>query len=137
MAVYLGHYRNQRQGSELVGAQNVIAGGKGSPWLALGESHLDNAGVEVRQTRLGAGGERLLVWDWYRIAGQDLSNPYLAKALLARDKLLGRGDASSAIAVAAPYETKPEAAAETLRLFLREMRPGIDAALAATHAARP
>lgn len=136
VAVYLGHYRNQRQGSELVGAQNVIAGGKDSPWIALGESHVDNAGVEVRQTRLRAGGQRLLVWDWYRIAGQDLSNPYLAKALLARDKLLGRGDASSAIALAAPYETQPEAAAETLRLFLTEMGPGIDAALAATHGAR-
>jgi exosortase A len=136
VVVYLGHYRNQRQGSELVNAQNAIAGGKDSPWAAIGESHLDNAGIQLRQTRLRAGGGRLLVWDWYRIAGQDLSNPYLAKALLARDKLLGRSDASSAIALAAPYETQPEAAAETLRLFLSEMGPGIDAALAATHAAR-
>jgi exosortase A len=136
VAVYLGHYRNQRQGAELVGAQNVIAGGKGSPWAALGESHRVEGSLEVRQTRLRSGGERLLVWDWYRIAGLDLSNPYLAKALIARDTLLGRGDASSAIALAAPYEVQPEAAAETLRLFLREMRPAIDGTLAAAHGGR-
>src|SRR3954469_14504639 len=31
-AVYLGYYRNQRQGAELVGSQNLIAGGEDSPW---------------------------------------------------------------------------------------------------------
>ncbi len=134
VAVYLGHYRNQRQGAELVGAQNVIAGGTESTWSALGESQRKEGSLDLRQTWLRSGGERLLVWDWYRIAGRDLSDPYLAKALLARDKLLGRGDASSAIALAAPYAAQPEAAAETLRLFVKDMLPAIDAALAATHA---
>jgi EpsI family protein len=71
------------------------------------------------------------VWDWYRIAGHDLSNPFVAKALLARDKLLYRGDDSAAIVLAAPYEARPEAAAETLRSFAREMLPAIDQALGA------
>ncbi len=72
----------------------------------------------------------MLVWDWFRISARDLTNPYLAKLLLARDKLLGRGDAGSAIIVAAPYDDRPDVAAETLRLFVREMKPSIDASLA-------
>jgi exosortase A len=133
VAVYLGYYRNQRRGAELVGSQNLIAGDSGSPWARMSESlrseELPNGAVELRQTRLGSSGGRLLVWDWYRIAGYDLSNPYLAKALLARDKLLARGDDSAAIVLAAPYDSSPETAADTLRAFAREMLPEIDNAL--------
>lgn len=133
VALYLGYYRNQGEGRELVGSQNLVAGGSDSPWARIGESlrseDLRSGRLELRQTRLASAGGRLLVWDWYRIAGRDLSNPYVAKALLARDKLLRRGDDSAAIVLAAPYEASPEAAAETLRLFLRDMLPAIDAAL--------
>jgi EpsI family protein len=133
VAVYLGYYRNQRQGEELVGSQNVVAGAGDSPWARIGESlhseELPGGRVELRQTRLRSAAGRLLVWDWYRIAGYDLSNPFMAKALVARDKLLRRGDDSAAIALAAPYETRPETAAETLRLFTKEMLPAIDHAL--------
>jgi EpsI family protein len=86
--------------------------------------------VKLRETHLRSAGRRLLVWDWYRIAGQNLSDPYFAKALLARDKLLGRGDASSAIVIAAPYEIRSEDAAEVLRAFLRDMLPAIHRTLA-------
>src|SRR5215813_13496154 len=96
VAVYLGYYRNQHQGAELVGSQNLIAGAAPSAWSRIGEStdtvELPNGKVELRQTRLGSAAGRLLVWDWYRIGGRDLSNPYVAKALLARDKLLRRAD---------------------------------------------
>ena len=74
--------------------------------------------------------QRLLVWDWFRISGRDLTNPYLAKLLLARDKLLDRGDDGAAIIVATPYDERTDGAAETLREFVREMTPSIDAALA-------
>ena len=57
-------------------------------------------------------------------------NPYVAKVLLTRDKLLGRGDAGAAIIIATPYEEQPDAAAEMLRQFARDMKPSIDAALA-------
>lgn len=128
VAVYLGYYRNQRQGAELVSSQNLIAAGSG--WVKLRESFrgqdLPNGMVELRQTQLSSDGGRLLVWDWYRIAGYDLSNPYLAKALLARDKLLRRGDDSAAIVLAAPYEARPETASDTLRVFTRDMLPAID-----------
>ena len=59
-----------------------------------------------------------------------MTNPYLAKVLLARDKLLGRGDSGSAIIIATPSEEQSGVSAETLRQFAREMKPSIDAALA-------
>lgn len=133
VALYLGYYRNQHQGSELVSSHNLIAGATPSPWSRIGESidtvQLPNGKVELRQTRLASAAGRLLVWDWYRIGERELSNPYVAKALVARDKLLLRSDDSAAIVLAAPYETRPETAADTLRLFTREMLPAIDHAL--------
>ena len=129
VVLYFGHYRNQRQGAELVSSQNTIAGGNATRWMSHGTSFRTEGTLKLRQTRLRAGGARLLVWDWYRVAGQDTADPYVAKALLARDKLLGRGDASTAVVLAAPYETRPEDAAETLRLFMRDMLPAIQAAL--------
>ena len=107
--------------------------GFSTPWARSGESlhseALPSGRVDLRQTRLRSAAGRLLVWDWYRIAGHDLSDPYMAKALVARDMLLRRGDDSAAIVLAAPYETRPETAAETLRIFAREMLPAIDHAL--------
>jgi exosortase A len=141
VALYIAEYRNQRQGSELVNSMNAIAGPPQSAWLSLGESRrAEDAGgapLELRQTRLRAPGQVLLAWDWYRVSGRDLSNPYLAKALLARDKLLRRGDDAAAIVIAAPYAERAELAQETLRQFVRDMRPSIDAVLAGRAAGQP
>ena len=135
VALYLAHYRNQRQGAELVGSQNVVAGGKDSPWLVVGAaSRVESLGgreLDLRQSRLRSAAGRLIVWDWYRIGERHLGNPYVAKALLARDKLLGRGDDSAAIVLAAPYDARPEAAAEALRHFVRDMLAAIDNTLIA------
>jgi exosortase A len=140
VVVYIAYYRNQRQGAELVSSQNLIAGAADSQWTRISESlrseDLPNGSVELRQTRLASASARLLVWDWYRVAGYDLANPYVAKALLARDKLLGRGDESAAIVLAAPYDANPAAAAEALHQFLRDMVPAIDAALASALSGR-
>lgn len=135
VALYVAHYRNQKQGAELIGSQNSLAGPAESPWLVVGETaRTEDFGagpVQLHQTRLRSPAQRLLAWDWYRIAGRDLSNPYFVKALLARDKLLGRGDDAAAIVLAAPYAERADAAEETLRQFARDMLPAIHASLAA------
>lgn len=133
VALYLAHYRNQRQGAELVSSQNVVAGGRDSAWSVIASTArlegLEARQLDLRESRVRSAGGRLLIWDWYRIGERDLGNPYLAKALLARDRLLGRGDDSAAIVLAAPYDARPDAAAETLRDFMRDMLPAIDKAL--------
>jgi EpsI family protein len=103
-------------------------------WSNVGESSrtidLGKGSMDARQTLLRSAPQRLLIWDYLRIAGHELTNPYRAKLLLSRNKLLGRGDGGAAIIVAAPYDGEPDAAANTLTEFLRDMAPSIDAALA-------
>ena len=139
--LYSAHFRNQRQGAELVSSQNLLAGGRDSAWSVTGTAaraqSVGDEDLKVRETRLRSAGRHLLVWDWYWIAGRNVGDPYLAKALLARDKLLGRGDASSAIVIAAPYGARAEEAAETLRAFLGDMLPAVEAAVALAARGQP
>jgi EpsI family protein len=71
----------------------------------------------------------LLVWRWYWLGGDVTANPYLAKMILAKRKLLGRGDDGAEILVAAPYQDSPEEAVAVLRNFMSEMMPSITTAL--------
>ena len=134
IALYLGYYTRQRPGAELVTSTNIMVVQKHPVWSNVGESHArEDTGsetIDLRQTRLRSPQQRLLVWDWFRISGRDLINPYVAKIYLARDKLFDRGDAAAAVIVAAPYEEQDDVGAKTLALFVREMKPSIDAALA-------
>ena len=136
VALYVGYYRAQRQGAELVSALNKV---EAPPlWRNIGSvvrrEDFGEGALELRQTHLRASTSSLLVWEWFRVGESDLSNPFLAKALLARDRLLGRGDDSAVIVLAAPYEGNPDVAAESLGQFGREMRRSIHAALAAVKA---
>ena len=88
-------------------------------WQQVGErlrtETLAQGPTELKQTLLRSPVQRLLIWDWYRISDRDLSNRYVAKLLVARDKLLGRGDSGAALIVATPYESQTAEAEETLR----------------------
>jgi exosortase A len=129
----LAYYRHQVRESELVSSQNIMVVQKHPVWQQVGErlrtETLAQGPTEIKQTLLRSPVQRLLIWDWYRISGSDLSNRYLAKLLLARDKLMGRGDGGAALIVATPYESQTTGAEETLRAFLRDMQPAIHDAL--------
>jgi exosortase A len=136
IALYVGYYRHQRQGRELISSQNTVQAPPRWRQVASAirsESMGSNGTLTLRQTHLRAPAQRLLVWEWFRVGDTELSDPFLAKALLARDKLLGRSDDSAVIILAAPYEARPEPAAESLGQFAREMRPSLHAVLAAVN----
>jgi EpsI family protein len=86
--------------------------------------------VPLRRTLLRSAGLRLVIWDWFIVSGQDVANPYVAKLLQARDKVLGRGDDGVAVIVAAPYYDDPAAGEKLLRDFIVSMRRPIDASVA-------
>jgi exosortase A len=139
VTVYLGHYRNQRQGSELINSENRV---DARPrWMSVASvlrtEDFGRGPLELRQTRVLGPGARLLVWEWFRIGEHDTANPYAAKVLLARNKLLGLGDASAVTILAAPYAERPEEAAELLREFAREMRPSLEAAVTSVKQGNP
>lgn len=134
VALYLGYYRNQRQGAELINSQNVMIEQKHPVWANVGEAlraePIGKQSVVLQQTRLRSTRQHLLVWDWYWMSGSHFRSPYLGKLYMARDKLLGRGDDAAAIILAAPYAEDTEAARRTLREFAADMLPAIEAALA-------
>ena len=117
----------------MVTSQNIMVVQKHPVWQQVGErlrtETLAEGPTEIKQTLLRSPVQRLLIWDWYRISDRDLSNRYVAKLLVARDKLLGRGDSGAALIVATPYESQTAEAEETLRAFLRDMQPAIHDAL--------
>ena len=134
VALYLGYYPRQRRGEELVTTTNVMVVQKDPVWRQIAQAartkDLGVGPVDIRETELKSAGQSLLIWDWFRIAGHDLSNPYRAKLLLARERLLGRGSEGAAIILATPYDGRPGVAEATLREFANEMLPSIDATLA-------
>lgn len=138
VALYIAYYRDQKQGAELVGWQNAVVHSEDRVWASVGANarSLDLApnALQVRETRLRSPGGRLLVWDWYRVSGTDSSSPYVAKALLARDRLLGRGDDSAVVVLATDYEARPDPAAQALGEFVRDMLPAIRETLLAAQA---
>jgi EpsI family protein len=133
VVLYVAYYPSQRRGAELVTSTNVMVVQKHPVWSNVGElRRKENLGMEplsIRQTQLRSTPQRLLVWDWLFISGFELTNPYLAKVLFARNKLLGRRDDGAAIIIATPYDEEPDEAVDTLRQFALEMTPSVEAAL--------
>jgi len=132
--LFLAVYRNQKQDAELINSQNIMIRQKHPVWSNVGEIRREEevgaVTVPLKQTLLRSREQRLFMWDWFVVSGRDVVNPYVAKLLLARDKILGRGDDGVAIIVATPYVDGTAAAEQTLRDFIAAMRPSIDAATA-------
>ena len=132
VGLYLGVYRTQRQGAELVSSGNMMIRQKHPIWS---DTMITPETVQVGPRRLhlqqhqlaSRRGERLLVWTWYLVGDRHTSNPYLAKLLEAKSRLFGRRGEAALIAVAAPYSEHKEAAAKTLSAFVESMLPAIDA----------
>ncbi|MDO8343124.1 MAG: EpsI family protein, partial [Cellvibrio sp.] len=131
--VYLGYYRTQRQDAELINSQNYMIKQKHPVWSNVGEAQrkisLHGKDGTIQQTLLRAPNNRLLIWSWNSLGGTYTINPYLAKLLLAKAKLLGQRDEGAVIIITARYEGTPESAASSLQSFANDMLPAIDASL--------
>ena len=129
VSVYVGYYRTQRQGAALITSQNYMVTQKHPRWSNVGEEHrvisLRGRDQAIQQTLLRAPDKRLLVWSWNSLAGTYTVNPYLAKLLLAKARLLGQQDDGAAIILDSPYEDTPESAAVALKAFILDMLPAI------------
>ena len=131
--LYISYYRDQKQGAELVNSENVLVPGKESKWHETGEDmrriFLGSQEEIVKQNQLRSSSASLLVWRWYWIGGEETANPYWAKLMLARNKLLGRGDDGAEIIVATRYEDSVDEAASALQDFITDRMPAITDAL--------
>ena len=133
VSVYLGYYRTQRQDAELINSQNYMIQQKHRVWNNVGEGQrtisLHGKNETIQQTLLRAPKNRLLIWSWNSLKGTYTTNPYLAKLLLAKAKLLWQRDDGAVIIITAPYEGTPGSAASSLQSFANDILPAIDASL--------
>jgi EpsI family protein len=130
VSVWLFYYPTQREGAELITTQNVMVVQKHPVWEQVGQSKRDiqigNSGFVARATLLRSARQRLMMLDWFWISGHRLSDPYVGKLLLARERLLGSGDRAIGVIIAAPYEERAELASATLEQFVHEMLPSLE-----------
>ncbi|MFA5242702.1 MAG: exosortase A [Sulfuricella sp.] len=129
VSVYLGYYRTQRQGAELITSQNYMVMQKHPVWSTVGEEQrvisLRGKNETIQQTLLRAPGKRLLVWSWNSLSGSYTVNPYLAKLLLAKARMFGQQDDGAAIIINSLYEDTPEAAELAMKAFIQDTLPAI------------
>ena len=133
VAVWLFYYPMQREGAELVTTRNVMVVQKHPVWEQVGQSKQDaqtgSGAFVARTTLLRSAKQRLMAMDWFWISGHRLSDPYLGKLLLARQRLLGMSDPAIGVIIATPYEDQAESATATLQQFVREMLPSLEGSI--------
>lgn len=130
VSVQLAWYAHQARNAELLTHQVTPFGAR---WLPLGQQtrrlRLPGRSVQVRETVLAHGGERVLVWRSYQQGGVLTARPALVKLLLARGKLLGTRQDGADIMLSSAYDELAPPPRAQLQAFLQAALPGIEQAL--------
>lgn len=123
----LAWYARQARDAELLAHQSRPYGERWMP-LAHRMRHpaLAAGTLAVRESVLARGGERLLVWRFYRQGGIATAEPVLVKLLLARAKLLGMRQDGAEVIVCMAYDELAPPPRAALQAFLRAALPAIE-----------
>lgn len=127
VGLQLHWYARQARDAELLTHQALPYGPR---WMALAQRvqrvTVASGPMSVRESVLGHGGERLLVWRVYRQGGIVTARPVLVKLLLAQAKLLGRRQDGADILVFAAYDELAPPPRARLQAFLQAALPVIE-----------
>jgi exosortase A len=136
VALFVAFYPNQRQGQEAVAKRNAVVGDDRlrqqvsllppvSPDIAGGPGQVNQFSLTRRAN--GYQTEKLLVWQWHRIAGKEIAGRYASKIHEIQARLLeGRSDGAW-IAIATPMTGEDTGTAQArLSAFLEDMYPAIE-----------
>jgi exosortase A len=135
VGLYIGYYRNQVQGAEMVNSGNGLVATKDKVWrrMAVSTEQIGTASgafrVRASELRGRSVSVDLVAWEWYWVDGKPTSSRYAAKAYLALAKLLRRGDDSAVIVVYAEQPEPTRSAEDTLARFVHDMAPSIERTL--------
>ena len=133
VGLYIGYYRNQRQGAELITSRNTLVPSNDRAWANIGETRhtliFNNEKVSLIEAKLRSPTAHLLVWRWYWVDGVYTVNPYWAKLLQAKSKLFGTGDDGAVVIVYTELDADGKMAAGRLQEFVTTMLPGITRSL--------
>ena len=127
VGLQLHWYARQARDAELLTHQSLPYGPR---WMALAQRVQDiplaGGALAVRESVLGHGGERMLVWRVYRQGGIITARPVLVKLLLAQAKLLGKRQDGADILVFAAYDELAPPPRARLHAFLQAALPVIE-----------
>ncbi|MBB3117052.1 exosortase A [Pseudoduganella violacea] len=132
----LFYFRQQHEGSKLISSSNRLVGDDKSPWHDMGASvrseNIAGRQLAVRESVLNGPREnRLLVWQWYWIDGQNTASNFGGKLLQVKQKLLKGRDDGAIVLLYSPYEENPDAARAVMRHFLSTGLTPLEKTLAA------
>jgi exosortase A len=120
--LFIAYYRpHQRQGAELISGGNILTNEKSWRAVSAGSAQamVDGESLSVDRVVLRSNDRTRLVWSWYWVGGEYTSNPYFAKLLELKSRLLREQKGSAFIALAVDVENGDfREAAETLGNFL-------------------
>jgi len=126
---YIGFYRNQTQGAELIHFENVIVPRQDPLWRRLVETRRSvaagNGALRVLESQVSSTYEEVLVWHWFWLPDEFTTSQAGAKLLQARARLLHRRDHAAVIILSTPSDRDPTAARERLERFVADMLPSI------------
>ena len=142
VGVVMAYYRQQDGLRKLSDADALLAHSEDKRWsrvadgrrhLAIGSQSIDLRTAELhRRDQLGSGGEgSVAAWQVYWVGGRFTGSDALAKARVAVDRLLGRGDDAAEI-VLSVSDSSPETADRALRAFVEDNLEALDAVLTQT-----
>ncbi len=132
IGLFLGLFRNQRQGAELVNSVNSLVPDD-KLWLRVAEAprRADIAGraVTVHSEQIRGSGGTIVAWQWYWLDGIATTSDAQAKFRLALDRLRRSDDTSAWVSAYVIDPPSPQAADRALAEFVRDMGSALDAAL--------
>ena len=132
VSLYIGYYRGQSRGFELVTSTNQLVTTHDREWGNVGEAEkkifISGVRIPVVEASLRSPGMRLLVWQWYWVDGQWVLNSYLAKLLEVKSRLIDGRDDAAVVILATPLQGRAEAES-ALGNFATQMLPGIASTL--------
>lgn len=104
--LYIAHYVSERQGEELVSAENRLA--ERAEWMLIDTRpvavRLGSDEVTVRQETIRSRhAQTQVVWTWYWVSGQQTLSPIVAKWLRVKSRLLRRSYDAAAIVLSTAH----------------------------------
>jgi EpsI family protein len=134
VGLYIGYYRSQRQGTNLITSQNTLVHSDNREWRSVTETQRNSVAsqeqISFAEAQLHSKSTDLLVWRWYWVDGQYAANPYWVKLLQAKSQLLGRGDDGAVVIVYTELDADSKAVIGRLQDFVKAMLPAISRSLA-------
>lgn len=103
IGLFVGFFRDQRQGAELVNSMNTLVRSDDRRWTAIDGGartvELEGQALTVQTKRVRGEGGTLVAWQWYWLGDSWTSSDLVAKIHAALDRLLRRDDTSAWVAV--------------------------------------